>query len=342
MSTDITNLLTEGELPGNPASIQWRYWTSLFIERYCPAKGLRAKTIRAYLDAINNFRSFVENNLQGKRPDELRTRDIIEHISHLREKRNNGKSALNTRIATLKSFFKAVVAFEEIRPEDNPMLGVFAVRGLPRKVPRTCSHEEIANLFKTCDRSTLVGTRDRAIFSLLYGTGIRASECAELTENSIDLGNNLIQVVGKGGHERVIPLSPAVKSALLDYRTMRGEITPSTPFFRSMRGKGMSRNAIYERVRSGGIRANLPKRLSPHKLRHTFASHLIENGTNLNTVRVLLGHSQLTSTQIYVHVAGKELQQVANQHPIGRLVENVAARLPGVKLPFRLPTKKPG
>jgi site-specific recombinase XerD len=144
-----------------------------------------------------------------------------------------------------------------------------------------------------------------------------------------------VTVTGKGGHQRTIPLNDRVAQALDTYARARGAALPTTGFFRSRRGRTMSRGAIYERVRSRAARARLRKIVSPHRLRHTFATHLVQAGVGLVTIRDLLGHRMITSTQIYLHVTAHDLREAADRHPIGRLLGVIEHLLPDVKLPMQ-------
>lgn len=173
-----------------------------------------------------------------------------------------------------------------------------------------------------------------------YSTGIRAQECATLRECDLDTQEKTIRVVGKGGHERVIPFENKVAKALDRYRLVRGSLkNKEERFFRSRNGGGMSRNAIYERVRTNARRARIQKRVSPHRLRHTFATHLIKAGAQLRHVQELLGHRWITSTQVYLHVTAQDLRNAAQRHPVERLIGMVADLLPNVKIPFQEPKK---
>ena len=194
---------------------------------------------------------------------------------------------------------------------------------------------DVRRLIERPNTDTVLGLRDRAIMTILYGTGIRASECAGLTEQDIDWQEQTIHVVGKGGHERTVPLNEEVVHMLKQYRLARGSVKSTAPFFRSREGGALSRNAIYERVRTTGRKARIEKRVSPHQLRHTFATHLIKAGVGLVTVRDLLGHRLITSTQIYIHLTAQDLRQAAQRHPITDLIKRVEDLLPNVKLPFQ-------
>ena len=144
-------------------------------------------------------------------------------------------------------------------------------------------------------------------------------------------------ITGKGGHERCVPLNERVVQALSLYRHHRGAATPRAPFFLSRRRRRMSRGAIYERVRTCGHRARISKRASPHRLRHTFATHLVKAGVNIVTIRDLLGHKQISSTQVYLHVTADDLRSAAEKHPVGRLLKTIDHLLPNVKLPIQYP-----
>ena len=155
---------------------------------------------------------------------------------------------------------------------------------------------------------------------------------------TFDWQERTIHVVGKGGHERNVPLNDEVVHMLKQYRTARGLMKSKDPFFRSREGGAMSRNAIYERVRTTGRKARIEQRVSPHQLRHTFATHLIQAGVDLVTVRDLLGHRMITSTQIYIHLTAQDLRQAADRHPIGELIKRIDDLLPQIKVPFQTGT----
>jgi site-specific recombinase XerD len=153
----------------------------------------------------------------------------------------------------------------------------------------------------------------------------------------VDLRALTVTVRGKGGHERTVPFNDEVAICLREYIQVRGGQLPTAPFFRSRRGQAISRGTLYERIRRIGRRARLPKVLSPHRLRHTFATHLVRENVNLVTSRDLLGHRLITSTQIYLYVTAHDLRKAAELHPIGRLLGTIEHLLPNVRLPFQRP-----
>lgn len=320
--------------------MMWHYWIQLYTQTHCSARGLRPRTIAAYDAALRQFHEYVRVALDDKAPDAITARDVLEYLQHLRDVRRNGDSSVNRTVTILKNFYRAMVAMGHIEPPDNPMAGFPPVKAAPRKLPVTYTNEEMEKLLSLPPDDTVLGLRDRAILALLYGTGIRVSECADLTEGDVDLDNATITVTGKGGHERSLPLNDSVANAMRLYRHHRGPAVPRAAFFRSRPGNRMSRWAIYDRVRIWGYRAKITKRVSPHRLRHTFATHLVRNGTNLVTIRDLLGHRLITSTQVYLHVTAEDLRSAADKHPIGRLMSTIDHMLFDVKLPLQFSARR--
>ena len=313
----------------------WEYWICLYTQTHCMARGLSSSTVAAYRTTLYQFRAYIEVRLDGRGPDQVTARDILEYLEHLRRERDNGDSAVNRQVTILKNFYRAIVAMGHLEPRANPMAHFPRIKASPRKLPTVLSATEVERLLDTPARDTILGLRDRALLVLLYGTGIRASECAHLDEEDVDLDECVIGVTGKGGHQRTIPLNDAVVAALKVYRQARGLGKPQDAFFRSRSRKALTRNAVYERVRRYAQRAGIHKRVSPHQLRHTFATHLVKEGVDIVTIRDLLGHRLITSTQIYLHVTAEDLREAADAHPIRRLAPRVEHLLPNVKLPFQ-------
>jgi integrase/recombinase XerD len=315
--------------------MKWDYWTCLYTQTHCTARGLSVSTIAAYQATLQQFRAYAREHLEDRGPDQITARDVLEYIEHLRRARDNGAAAVNRQVTILKNFYRAVVAMGHLEPRANPMAHFPRIKASPRKLPVVLSDEEVRLLLDTPARDTILGLRDRALLTLLYGTGIRASECAHLREEDVDLNERTIRVTGKGGHQRILPLNDAVTEALNVYRKARDPGKPPDAFFRSRSKKGLTRNGVYERVRCYARRAGIHKRVSPHQLRHTFATHLVKAGVGLVTIRDLLGHRLITSTQIYLHVTAVDLREAADAHPIRRLAPRIEHLLPNVKLPFQ-------
>jgi integrase/recombinase XerD len=313
----------------------WEYWICLYTQTHCVARGLRANTIAAYRQTLQQFREYIRLRQDDVEPGQVTARHVLEYVNHLRQDRDNGDSAVGRQVTILKNFYRAIVAMGHLEPANNPLAHFPKLKAKPRKLPVVLSAEEVQHLLASPPTDIVLGLRDRAILTLLYGTGIRASECATMKEEGVDLVTNTVRVTGKGGHERSVPLNPRVAESLKAYRQVRGEVPPRGAFFRSRSGKAMSRGAIYERVRTHARRARISKRVSPHTLRHTFATHLVRIGERLVTIRDLLGHRLITSTQIYLHVTGEDLRTAVANHPIQRLAPTVEFLLPNVKLPLQ-------
>ncbi|MCP4039026.1 MAG: tyrosine-type recombinase/integrase [bacterium] len=318
--------------------MKWDYWLALYIQTHCAARGLSARTMAAYQSDLGHFRAWMEVRQGEKDPDEVTPSEVMAYVTYLRRERCNGDARVNRVVTVLRCFYKAMVAMGHLEPSANPMQGFPRLRARPVKLPVTLSGEEMEKLLASPDRDTVLGLRDRAIILLLYGTGIRATECSSLRDGDVDLDEQTIRVVGKGDHMRVVPLNDDVTKTLAAYRRQRqqrGKQDPDRPFFESRSGNGMSRGAVYERVRTHAKRAGLRKRTSPHVLRHTFATHLVRAGVGLVTIRDLLGHRCISSTQVYLHVTACELRDAADAHPIRAMSDFLESLLPDVALPLQ-------
>lgn len=307
--------------------MKWDYWLTLYLRTHCVARGLRASTIAAYGACLRQFQAYVEVKLEAKPPDAVSAREALEYLQHLRTERRNGDAAVNRHLVVLKNFYRAAVAMDQLAAAANPLAYFPKLKPAPRKLPQPLSAPEMKRLLQAPAGSGLVAVRDRALLALLYGAGIRASECAGVTEERVDLERNTVTVTGKGGHERTLPLNGVVRRALLAYRQRRGPVAKDAAFFRSRRGRVLSRGAVFQRVRKWAAAA-LEKKVSPHQLRHTFATHLVQAGVKIVVIRDLLGHRQLTSTQLYLHVTAVELRDAAERHPIQQLGLEIELLLP--------------
>ena len=318
----------------------WKYWITLYTQMHCASRGLSSKTIAAYERTLEQFREYVRLQPVDVPPQEVSARIVLEYVTYLRKERKNGDSAVNRQVTILKCFYRAMVAMGHLEPAQNPLAHFPTMKGVPRKLPVVLSPEEVVKLLDAPRKDTILGLRDRALLTLIYGTGIRASECASVREQDVDLSEKTIHVIGKGGHHRVIPLNDQVVQVLATYRSARGSVPLAGPFFRSRNKKPLSRGAVFERVRKYAGLARISKRVSPHTLRHTFATHLVRADVNLVVIRDLLGHRQLSSTQLYLHLTAHDLRTAITKHPVSRLAPTIEAFLPNVKLPFQDPPRR--
>lgn len=320
----------------------WDYWICLYTQTHCTARGLRSQTIAAYAATLRQFREYVKTRQGDLEPAAVTARHVLEYVAYLRSERDNGDAAVNRQVTVLKNFYRAMVAMGHLEPRANPLAHFPKMKAKARKLPIVLSTEEVERLLAEPKPDTVLGLRDRAILALLYATGIRASECGGLKEEDVDLVDCHIRVTGKGGHERTIPLNTGVVESLEVYRRVRGPVEPESAFFRSRSRRGLSRGAVYERVRTHAQRSGIRKRVSPHRLRHTFATHLMQRKTDLVAIRDLLGHRCITSTQIYIHVTAADLVEAVARHPIAQLAPAVEHLLPNVKLPLQRRPQRSG
>jgi site-specific recombinase XerD len=315
--------------------MKWTFWIDLYIRTHCVARGLRPLTLAAYEDTLKQFHEWALVAQQDRQPDQITARDVLAYIQYLRDVRGNGDSAVNRAVVVLRRFYGAIVAMGYLDHTANPLVGFPSIKAVPRKLPVALSSEQVSRLLAEPRPNTVIGLRDRALLALLYGTGIRASECASLRCSQVDLKELTITVRGKGGHERVIPLNPELAEVLRTYAHARGPAQPTAPFFRSRFGRLLSRSSVYERVRTWGQRSRIGIALSPHRMRHTFATHLVRAGVGLVTIRDLLGHRLITSTQIYLHVTADDLRAAVIRHPISKLLNTVKHLIAPGPLPFQ-------
>jgi integrase/recombinase XerD len=303
------------------------------------ARGLATGTLNSYRSRLDRFREYVRERLEDKAPNEVTSQEILEYVEYLRRERDNKDDAVNHAVTVLKCFYRAMVAMGHLGPNDNPMKDFPKMKGPRKRVPLFLSEEEVESLLNEPRMDTVLGLRDRAILTLFVGTGIRASECASLKDADVYLHpeEGWIKVTGKGGDERVIPLNEDVVEALSDYEKARGEVSQGEPFFRSRNKGGMSRNAMYERVRTNARRAGIRTRVFPHRLRHTFALQLAKARERIQVIRDLLGHRCVSSTNVYMRTTDEMLRKAVNLIGISRLFPRLPEGIiPNVTMPFQL------
>ena len=321
-------------------TVTWTCWTDLYTETWCVARHLKTSTIAAYRDTLEQFRAWIIKQYEIIEPYLIETRHVLQYVVHLREERKNGDSAISRAVVVIRNFYRAMIAFGHLLPRDDPMSNFPKLKKSYEKLPTFLSRDEVERLMKQPKTKTVLGLRDRAILMLLYATGIRANECASVPEQWVDLEEGRIRVLGKGGREREIALNDRVVESLRAYRRARGPIAPSERFFRSKRGGGINRKIVYQRVKKYSRTAKIVKRVSPHTLRHTCATHLVQTDVNIVTIRDLLGHRMITSTQVYLHVTAHELREVAENHPVGKLAPHIAEIIEGVRIPIDHPPRR--
>ena len=287
------------------------YQSFLKIER-----GLSKNTIANYTLDIEKLCLYLEQNTLAVSPIKI-TEEIIQQFIYAISKEVNARSQARI-ISGLKSFFSYLI-FEDYRT-DSPMELIEAPR-LGRKLPDTLSVQDIDNLIAAIDLSKLEGERNRAILETLYGCGLRVSELVSLKISDLFFDEGFIKITGKGDKQRFVPISEVTQKYILLYRNLiRSHLQIQKGFedtlFLNRRGKQLTRAMIFTIIKDLAVAINLNKVISPHTLRHSFATHLLENGADLRSIQLLLGHESITTTEIYVHLDRKHLTQIVNTfHP---------------------------
>ncbi|MCL2121532.1 MAG: tyrosine recombinase [Clostridiales bacterium] len=238
------------------------------------------------------------------------TEDNIRRFLYAMNDKKLSRATINRRLAAMKSFYRFMIRKQHM--EHNPMEDIH-LRKLPKRLPHYLDQEEIVRVIESPDEQTEAGLRDRAILEVLYGSGLRVSELVGLKIEDIQLEEKWIRVFGKGGRQRISPLSTFSAAYLRRYisRTERKRQTAGVnSVFLNLRGGALTDRAVRDIVHKYCDRAGAKEILSPHGIRHSFATHLLDNGADLRVVQELLGHRRISSTQIYTHVSGSKLRKV--------------------------------
>ena len=277
-------------------------------------KGFAANTLLSYRRELGKFFAFLqERGLQHLEVDEG---TILEFIR--RQARLGGAVSSQAHLTSvLKSFYRFLLQ------DDLVAASPAAAVSLPKKwlrLPKYLSCEEVAQLLEAPDTATTIGCRDRAIMELMYATGMRISEVAELKLSAIYMDEGFLRVFGKGGKERIVPFNETARGCLRAYLEHGRPALVVAPgpeqVFVNYSGAMFSRQGLWKMIKGYGAKVGMSARLSPHVLRHSFATHLVEKGADLRSVQILLGHSSITTTEIYTHLAKDQLKRIYDEfHP---------------------------
>jgi integrase/recombinase XerD len=280
-------------------------------------KSLSANSIAAYLADINKLRQFAESHQPVQPPEALKTQQLRDFIRWLSELGMNANS--QSRILSgIKAFYRFMLLEGMIA--NDPSALIESPR-LSRKLPDTLSIVEIDRLIKAIDLSKPDGMRNKTMIEVLYGCGLRVSELVNLKISNLFLEIEFIKIVGKGNKERLVPIgSEASKLLKIWLEEIRVHISIKSGFedyvFLNRRGSGLSRVMVFMIIKSLAESAGLRKNISPHTLRHSFATHLIEGGADLRAVQEMLGHESITTTEIYTHLDREFLKEtIVHYHP---------------------------
>ena len=298
-----------------PISKRNQYLDS-FLANIRLEKGLSSNTIKAYEIDCSAFINWVEKEFDL---DILNIKEshIRKYITYFHN-RNLSNSTINRKLSALKHFFLFLNKKKFI--SSNPIASFSGPKNL-KTLPKSISVIDVNTLIKAPDCSTFIGLRDRAMLELLYATGVRISELINLQYSNIDLNRSLIKVMGKGNKERMVPFGDNALFWLREYIKFRRKNNlslNSRDFFISQQRKKITRQAFWHRIKLYLNKTGLSQEVSPHTLRHAFATHLLNNGADLRSVQMLLGHSDLSTTQIYTHIAKQRLgEMIKKHHPRG-------------------------
>jgi len=289
------------------------------LESFCDAlwleEGLSSATRAAYRSDLQSLADFLSDSQCGRALPQARPEDLLAYIA-LRHASSKSTSA-NRRLSCMRRYYRWLMQ-RGIRGDD-PSAAIRSARQ-PARVPHTLSEEQVETLLKAPDTATLLGLRDKAMLECLYATGMRVSELVSLRLAQVSMRDAVVKVVGKGNKERLVPLGEEAlhwigrwlregRSVVLGART-------SDALFPTAQAEPMTRQRFWVLLRNYARKAGIRAALSPHGLRHAFATHLLNHGADLRVVQLLLGHADITTTQIYTHVARERLRQLhAAHHP---------------------------
>lgn len=280
-------------------------------------RGLSHNTVSSYTADLDKFLGFLDNK-EFNSLEDIEPKTISEFITFLRDSTNLGSRSINRCLVSVKQFFKYLLIEEII--ESDPTENIVTPR-TGKSIPDTLSIDEVESILAAPKmKESPEGIRDSAMLEILYATGLRVTELVELRQNSIEIDHGYLTTLGKGKKERIVPLGNESVSKLGDY------LVNSRPYiikekisdylFITRRGSKFTRQGFWKLLKVYADQAGIVKNISPHTLRHSFATHLLERGADLRTIQILLGHSDISTTQIYTHVERERLKEMHRKyHP---------------------------
>ena len=287
-----------------------------FTDRLWLEEGLSRNTLESYRRDLVQFAEWLEKHA-GKNLLRAERADIERHLAArfpLAKPRS-----ISRLISSLKRYYRFALRENQVTVDPTQQIGA---PKLPRSLPKSLSEDEVESLLKAADDSQILGLRDRAMLETLYATGLRVSELVGMKVSEVSLDMGVVRVMGKGSKERLVPLGEEsldwIRRYLREGRPaiLDGQLSDS--LFVTQRGGPMTRQAFWYLIKRYAMQADIRKPLSPHVLRHAFATHLLNHGADLRVVQMLLGHADISTTQIYTHVARERLKQLhARHHPRG-------------------------
>jgi integrase/recombinase XerD len=272
---------------------------------------LSENTIEAYLRDLKKLNEFLIITSYPETIKDIKENDILDFLNYLNENFSIASASQARIISSIKQFYSFLIFENEI--EQNPAELIEAPK-LSRKLPDVLSFEEIENILNNIDLSHEGGVRNRALLETIYSSGLRVSELINLKISAVDFNLSLIKVIGKGNKERLIPIGKDALKYIKMYKDSyrnQHELNNRNAdiLFLNLRGKPISRIAIFQIIQDLCEKTGIKKSVSPHTFRHSFATHLLENGADLRSIQEMLGHASITTTEIYTHVESVLLKQ---------------------------------
>ncbi len=281
-----------------------------YIDHLAVEKGLSRNSLSSYERDLRKYFAFLRDK-DHRRITQQDVRDFLAHLGGT----GIAAASIARSLSALRGFHKFLLT--DGLSDSDPATEIEAPAGWKR-LPRTLSSGEVEALLEQPDRKTALGLRDKAMLELLYATGLRVSELVGLRLQDVNQERGFLVVVGKGNKERVVPMGEAAAAALEEYRTRGRPLllkeADTDAVFVSSRRRAITRQMFWERIKLHVRKAGVSRNVSPHTLRHSFATHLLDNGADLRAVQAMLGHADISTTQIYTHVSRERLKQVHEKH----------------------------
>ena len=313
---------------GDAIGIDWDELADAHLERLGVERGLSSNSIDAYGGDLRNFQSFCRG--RGIAPRDLDVATVSAYLEDLAT-RGDSVATQRRRLAAVRGLIREMIERKILARDPASAL---KLRPYPRPLPRTLGRADTAALIEAIDTNTLRGKRDRAMLELAYGCGLRVSELVGLKHNQVNLAERVAIVIGKGNKERIVPIGGAALRALKSYLAAREQaaleqaagktrrragaaaMRPNAAVFITRLGRAMTRQGFFKALKGWAAGDRRLAWVSPHTLRHCFATHLLEGGADLRAVQEMLGHSDISTTQIYTHLSRGHLRKVhRTSHP---------------------------
>ena len=287
-----------------------------FLEYTQMVRGCRPKTVEAYAIDLKVLKAFFTDHYPHV-DNPSKAKLVVDYIRYLRAERNNSSAAVQRKLATLSAYIDFLILMEILESKQDEREKWPKLLDTPKRLPVVLETKEMQDILSQPDITTTLGLRDQVILTLIYSTGLRVSEICSLKISDISFNENRILIHGKGGRERYVPLDSIVEESLKEYIEVRKSEIPE--LFVSKKGGALTPRAIQYMVKKYAKEANIDKEVTPHKLRHTCATHLLQEGAHLVSIQKLLGHKSLTTTQIYLHITITDLKELSKQHPMRKM-----------------------